>query len=325
MSGLMSKLLAAVALSMAGLPMAAPAAPNEFPTAPIRYVVPAPPGGLIDNMARMVAQGIGDGLGQPLVVENRAGGNTVIGADNVARSASDGQTWLAVSIMLAANATLQPKMPFDIRKDLVPVARLAVTPMGVAVPADSPYTTLPDLVNAAKSGKNLNFGTSGYGSPSHLGTAVLESVAGFKATHIPYKGGAPALNDLMGKQLDFIFVTISEAKPFITAGRLKLLAVASEKRLADFPNVPTTAEVGYPGAVMEGWTGVMAPGGTPQPIIDKIGAAVLAAASQPAFIKRAEDMGFVMALQGPAEFNKQFYGEVDRLGKLIEQQGIKME
>ncbi|OZI34093.1 ABC transporter substrate-binding protein [Bordetella genomosp. 10] len=308
-------------LLAAGLASAA----HAQPTGTVRYVVPAPPGGLIDNMARMVAQGIGDKLGRPIVIDNRPGGNTVIGADVVARSAPDGQTWLAVSIMLAANATLQPKMPFDIRKDLVPVARLAVTPMGVAVPANSPYHSLQELVNAAKGGKSLNYGSSGYGSPSHIGTALLEASAGFKANHIPYKGGMPALNDLMGGQLDFINVTISEAKPFIDSGKLRLLAVSSDKRLADYPNVPTTGEAGYQGAVMEGWTGVMVPGGTPAPVIRKIADAVLAAASKPEFVKRAESMGFVMAPQGPEAFNKQFYGEIDRLGHVIKTQNIKIE
>lgn len=300
-------------------------AATAFPNGPVRYMVPAPPGGLIDIMARMVAQGAGDRLKQSVVVENRPGGNTVIGADAVARSAPDGQTWLAVSITLAANATLMPNMSLDVRKDLVPVARLAVTPMGVVVPANSPYRSLDEIVKAAKGGKMLNYGSSGYGTPTHLATAMMEGVAGIKLNHIPYKGGAPALNDLIGGQLDFIIATLSEAKPFLDSGRLKLLSVTSPERVQAFPDAPTTAEGGYPGLLMEGWTGVMVPAGTPAPVIDRIAEVVLDTAKEPAFVRRAEEMGFVMAPQGPADFKRQFVSEVDRLRDLIQTRGIKME
>lgn len=295
-----------------------------FPSAPIKYVVPAPPGGLIDTMARLVSTSTTAAFKQPVIVDNKPGANTVLGADFVAKAAPDGHTWLAVSITLAANAGL-PGATFKADKSLVPVARLATTPMGFAVPANSPYNTVADLVGAAKAGKVLNFGSSGYGTPSHLALALYQGVTGVQANHIPYKGGAPALTDLVGGQLDATIVTISEAQQFIKAGRLKLLAITGDKRLADFPNVPTTAEAGYPGVLMTGWTGIMAPAGTPPDVVDKIADTVLAAAQQPDFVKRAESLGFVMGPQRPAEFGKFFQDEVARLGQLINEQKVRME
>lgn len=295
-----------------------------FPSAPIKYVVPAPPGGLIDTMARQVAQGVAGAFRQPVLVDNKPGANTVLGADFVAKSPPDGHTWLAVSISLAANASL-PGATFNPQKSLVPVARLAATPMGFAVPANSPYHSVGDLVKAAKAGKVLNFGSSGYGTPSHLALALFQSIAGVDASHIPYKGGAPALTDLVGSQLDCTIVTLSEAQQFIKGGKLRLLAIAGEQRQAEFPGVPTTAEAGYPGVVMTGWTGIMVPAGTPPAVVNRIADAVLAAARQPEFIKRTETLGFVPGPQGPAEFTKFFNDEVMRLGQLIRAQNVRME
>lgn len=297
---------------------------GAFPTAPIRYVVPAPPGGLIDTMARLVSSSTTGTLQQPVIVDNKPGANTVLGADFVAKAAPDGHTWLAVSITLAANASL-PGATFKADKSLVPVARLATTPMGFAVPANSPYNSVADLVSVAKTGTVLNFGSSGYGTPSHLALALFQGEAGVQANHIPYKGGAPSLNDLVGGQLDAIIVTISEAQQFIKAGKLKLLAITGDKRLADFPDVPTTAEVGLPGVLMTGWTGIMVPVGTPPAIVDKIANAVLAAARQPGFVQRAESLGFVMGPQGPEAFGRFFRDEVVRLGELIKTQNVRME
>lgn len=295
-----------------------------FPSAPIKYVVPAPPGGLIDTMARLVGTSTTGAFKQPVIVDNKPGANTVLGADFVAKAPPDGQTWLAVSITLAANASL-PGVTFKPEKSLVPVARLATTPMGFAVPANSPYKSVADLVQASKAGTTLNFGSSGYGTPSHLALALFQGVASINANHIPYKGGAPALTDLIGGQLDATIVTISEAQQFIKAGKLKLLAITGEKRLADFPNVPTTAEAGYPGVLMTGWTGIMVPAGTPAEVVNKIADTVLTAAQQPEFVKRAESLGFVMGPQRPAEFSKFFQDEVTRLGQLIKSQNVRME
>jgi tripartite-type tricarboxylate transporter receptor subunit TctC len=296
-----------------------------FPTGPVRYVVPAPPGGLIDIMARQIAQSAGNSLGQPLVIDNKPGGNTTVGAALVARAAPDGQTWLGSTISLAANASLVQKLPFDPKRDLIPVALLASTPMGIVVPANSPFDNIKDLVKVARDGKLLNYGTSGSGTPAHLGTAMFEGAAGFKGNHIPYKGGAPLLNDMLGGQLDFTLIALSEARQFIASGRLKLIAVSSPKRLKMYPDVPTIVEAGFPSVVMEGWTGIMVPGGTPQPIVDRIAQFVLGIVTTPEFTKRAEELGYVMSPLGPAEFRQKFNDDVDRLRALIQARGIKAE
>ncbi len=291
---------------------------------PIHYIVPAPPGGLIDSMARLASQGLTERLKQPIVIDNRPGANTVLGADLVAKSAPDGQTWLAVSSTLAANAGL-PGATFDSERLLTPVVRLAVTPMGVVVPVNSPYQSLGDLVKAVKGGKVLNVGSSGNGTPPHLALALFQSATGTQQTHVPYKGGSPSLVDLIGGQLDVVFSTLSESNGFIKGGKLRLLAVMSEKRLADYPNVPTTAEAGLPQLLMAGWTGIMVPSATPKTTVQKISDAAMALAKEPAFIKQAETAGFVIASQNAADFGRFYKDEVGRMRVLIKEQNIRMD
>ena len=308
--------LSAGVLAFAGLPARAETA--------IRYVVPAPPGGLIDSMARLAGQGLTERLKQPIVVDNKPGANTVLGADLVAKSAPDGQTWLAVSSTLAANAGL-PGATFDSEKLLTPVALLAVTPMGVVVPAHSPYHALGDLVKAVKGGKVLNVGSSGNGTPPHLALALFQSATGTQQTHVPYKGGSPSLVDLIGGQIDVVFSTLTESNGFIKGGKLRLLALMSEKRLADYPQVPTTAEAGLPGLLMAGWTGIMVPSATPQAVVQKISDAAVALARDPAFVKQAETAGFVVTPKGTAEFGRFYKDEVGRMRALIKEQNIRMD
>ncbi len=318
--------VAAAALVVCAGPAVLAQAPAlaAFPTGPVRYVVPAPPGGLIDTMARLVSQGLTDRLKQSVIIDNKPGANTVLGADLVAKSSPDGLTWLAVSSTLAANAGL-PGATFDSEKLLQPVVRLAVTPMGVVVPAHSPYKTFQDLLKAAKGGKVLNVGSSGNGTPPHLALALFQSATGTELTHIPYKGGSPSLVDLIGGQIDVVFSTLSESQGFIKGGKLRVLAVMSDKRLAEYPDVPTTAEAGLPGLLMAGWTGIMVPRATPRATVQKIADAALAVTREPAFVKQAETMGFVVAPQGPAEFDKFYRDEVGRMRVLIKAQNIRMD
>lgn len=302
---------------------AADSVAEAYPVKPIRYVVPAPPGGLIDAMARAIGNEISPVLGQAVVVDNRPGGNTNLGTEYVARSAPDGYTWLAVSMTLSANATLFPKLPFDPRKDFIPVARLALTPMGIAVPASSPYGSIQEVIQAARGGKTINVGSSGYGTPPHLALAMFESLTGTKLNHIPYKGGAQALNDLLGAQVDLMFTTLSESGQFIKAGKLKLLAVTSETRISDFPQIPTSAEAGVPGLRISGWTGMVMPARTPAPVVAKVSDAIMRVMSTPAMVNRLTAMGYVPAPQRPDEFAVFFNEEVYRWGTLIKEKNIK--
>lgn len=317
-----STLLAATLVAL-GPSQALAADADGYPQGPISYVVPAPPGGLIDTMARTVAETMGRELKQPVVIENKPGGNTNIGIAYVARAKPDGLTWLAVSSTLAVNATLFKQLPFDPEKDLIPVALFATTPMGMAVPANSPYNNVQDIIKAAKAGKVLNVGSSGFGTPPHLALVLFQRLTGAKFNHIPYKGGAPSLNDLVGGQLDLIFTTLSESRSFIHAGRLKLLAVSSSERVKEFPSVPTTGEQGLPDMLIAGWTGLMMPAGTPAPIVDGISARLVAEVAKPAMKQKLEDMGYVVAPQDHAQFTRFYRDEIRKWGDVIIQENIE--
>ena len=295
-----------------------------FADKPVHYIVPAPPGGLIDTMARLVGPGLTESLKESIVIENRPGANTVLGANLVAQAEPDGHTWLAVSSTLAANNGL-PGATFDSEALLKPVARLAVTPMGVVVPANSPYHSLQELVTAAKKGTILNVGSSGSGTPPHLALALFQRETSTQQTHVPYKGGAPSLMDLIGGRLDVVFSTLSESNGFIKGGKLRLLAVMSEERLADYPDVPTTAEADLPNLLMAGWTGIMVPIATPKATVQKISDAAVALTNDPAFVKKAEQLGFVVPSQGTDEFSKFYKSEMDRMRVLIKEQDIRID
>ncbi|XQU68810.1 hypothetical protein OJJOAM_001541 [Cupriavidus sp. H18C1] len=236
-----------VALS-AVVAVTAPAAaqgPADYPSKPIRYVVPFAPGGLTDIMARMVGHQLSEEWGKPIVIDNKPGGNANIGADQVAKAPADGYTWLAVTLTHASNVTLFPKLPFNMQKDLVPVARIASSPMTVVVPANSPIQSMKDLVEAARKGK-LNAGSSGNGTPPHLTLALFESLTGTKLTHVPYKGGAPSMTDLIGGQIDVVFSNFPESLAYVKGGKLRALAVTTRERHPLLPDVPTVGEVGFP-------------------------------------------------------------------------------
>lgn len=296
---------------------------NWQPTSPIRYVVPAPAGGLIDTMARLVEQGIRSQFKQPIVIDNRPGAGTVLGAQEVARSTPDGHAWLAMSIALAAH-TAMPASKFDVQKTLTPVVRLAVTPMGLAVPAASPFHSLQGIIQGAQERK-LNAASSGNGTPPHLALALFEDLAKISATHIPYKGGAPALVDLIGGQTDFGFVNLAEAQQHIKTGKLRLLSVVGAQRLPDFPEVPSTVELGLPGLRIAGWTGIMVPVGTPPQVVNTIANAALVTARRPEFVQRAAELGFVVDPLGPAAFQRFLGEEVAQLRQLIADRNLRMD
>lgn len=317
-----------VALSaITAVTAAAPAAaqgPADYPGKPIRYVVPFAPGGLTDIMARMVGHQLSEEWGKPIVVDNKPGGNANIGADQVAKAPADGYTWLAVTLTHASNVTLFPKLPFNMQKDLVPVARIASSPMTVVVPANSPIQSMKDLVEAARKGK-LNAGSSGNGTPPHLTLALFESLTGTKLTHVPYKGGAPSMTDLIGGQIDVVFSNFPESLAYVKGGKLRALAVTTRERHPLLPDVPTVGEVGFPDLLVENWTGLMMPAGTPKPIVDKVGAAVAKMVEVKSVRDRIVAAGFSPAPQASAPFADYFQGEVARWARLIDQKGIRAE
>jgi tripartite-type tricarboxylate transporter receptor subunit TctC len=305
------------------LPGLASAQGIDYPKAgsTIRYVVPFPPGGLTDVMARSVAQALGERWKVNVVVDNRPGGGGQIGADLVAKAAPDGYTLLAITLTHAANVTLFPKAPYNFSKDLKPVALLAGSPMLVVVPATSRIQTFGELLAAARSGP-LNAGSSGNGTPPHLTLALFNDIAKTNVQHVPYKGGAPAMTDLVGGQLDVVFSNFPESFPHVKSGTRRARAIARVARHPAMPDVPTTSEAGMPALLVENWTAVMAPGGTSDLIVDKLDTEIVKIMLNPEIEERARTQGFRVDARPAGKFAAFLNEEVQRWAKIIKAANI---
>ncbi len=301
------------------LPGTAAWAQADYPKAgsTLRYTVPFPPGGLTDVMARQVGQQLGSRWGLSVLIDNKPGSGGQIGADVVAKSPGDGYHLLAITLTHAANVTLfKGRAPYDFQRDLKPVALLAGSPMLVVVPAASPIKDFKDLVAQAKARK-LNAGSSGNGTPPHLTLALFADTLKADMQHVPYKGGAPSMVDLIGGQLDVVFSNFPESIAHVKSGKLRALAIASATRHPLLPDVPTTAEAGMPALAVENWTAIMAPAATPDAVVAKLGAEVLAIMAAPDMAERARTQGFRVDARGPAEFSAFLAAEVERWGRVI--------
>jgi tripartite-type tricarboxylate transporter receptor subunit TctC len=303
----------------AGL-LAGPAlAQADYPKAgtTLRYIVPFPPGGLTDVMARQVGQQLGTRWGLNLVVDNKPGNGGQIGADAAAKSPGDGYHLLAITLTHAANVTLfKGRAPYDFQRDLKPVALLAGSPMLVVVPAASPIKDFKDLMAQARQRK-LNAGSSGNGTPPHLTLALFADTLKVEVQHVPYKGGAPSMTDLIGGQLDVIFSNFPESIAHVKSGRLRALAIASAERHPLVPEVPTTAEAGMPQLAVENWTAIMVPSATPDGLVARLGAEVLAIMAGAEIAERARTQGFRVDARGPKDFAPFLKDEIDRWGRII--------
>ncbi len=302
---------------LVALPGHAQAPDYPKPGATIRYVVPFPPGGLTDVMARLVGQQLGERWKLNVVIDNKPGSGGIIGADAVAKAAPDGYTLLAITMTHAVNATLaKGKAPYDFQKDLKPVALLAGSPMLVVVPAASPIKDFKDLMAAAKA-RPLNAGSSGNGTPPHLTLALFNELTKAEVQHVPYKGGAPAVTDLIGGQLDVIFSNFPESIAHVKSGKLRALAIASGSRHPLVPEVPTTAEAGLAALQVDNWTAIMAPGNTPDAIVQKLAAEVLQIVASADVEEKARTQGFRVDARGPDKFGPFVRDEVERWAKVI--------
>jgi len=306
------------------LVFAGAAAAQSYPNRAVRIVVPFAAGGGTDVMARNIAQKLNEAWAQPVVVENRTGAGGIIGADAGGKSPPDGYTFLMGTTTTAINASLVVKPPYDMQRDLQPVAMLSFYPMAAVVLADSPVRSLQDLV-ALSHKQSLSAGSGGNGTPQHLVLEMFKGATGAKILHVPYKGGNPALVALLGAQNDVVFSLWPECLPHVQAGKLRALAVTTRARLAQMPDLPTTAEAGFPSVEATGWQGVMVRAGTPKDIVARINAQVSSIMAMPDMKSRVVDQGFIPVTMGVGETEKFVSADVERWGKIIRDGNIKAE
>jgi tripartite-type tricarboxylate transporter receptor subunit TctC len=316
--------LLGVALAAAALPAAAQAQAQAYPNRPLKIVVPYAAGGAVDIVARIVGQALAEELKQPVIVDNRPGASANIGMEAVAKAPADGYTLLMASNGLTTNMALFPDLSFDGRRDFAPVARVGYAPLVIVVPAASPAKTLKDLLAQAKAKPgDLTYASAGNGSSGHLAGELLKTTAGIDVLHVPYKGGAPAITDLLGERISFMPINPLEVIAHVRSGKLRALAVASDKRLPLLPDVPTTAEAGLPGFEATVWWGLVAPAKTPRDVVAKLNAETNRALADPATAKRLADAGVVVT-GGTAEDFAAFIGrQADLWSGVIRKAGIR--
>jgi tripartite-type tricarboxylate transporter receptor subunit TctC len=307
----------------AGLLLATAAVAQGYPTKPIRFILPYPPGGGTDIVVRMIAPRLSQGFGQPVVIDNKPGSSTVLGTDLLAKAPPDGYT---IGLYTTFDPVLFPKLPFDQFKDFEPITQLVALPFVLVARPSLNVKTLPELVALAKANPGkLNYASIGNGTAHHISMEWLKSTAGINMTHIPYKGVAPALLDLVGGQVDLMFTGTSSAAPYTKAGKLVPLAMSSAKRSASFPATPTVAESGYPEFDFVAWYGLAAPAGTPRDIVMRINREVTAALLQPEVQEKLLGLGVVSAPSTPAEFTAFIRADAQKLNHIIRTSGIKPE
>ena len=301
-------------------------AAQNYPTRPIRIIVPYAPGGSTDVVFRLLAPRLAEDLGQTVVVDNRPGGSSTIGLDLAAKSPPDGHTWGTPNITFGANPSLIKKMPFDSEKDLVPVSQVTVVTMVLSLHPSVPARSVKQLIALAKARPGeLNFGSAGNASANHLATAKFMHMSGINLTHIPYKGGGPAVISLVSGETSMLFATIPSAIQHIQGGRLRGLAVSRAQRNPALPDVPTVAEAGVPGYEAIEWNGVMVPAGTPAAVIRRIHQAIAKALAAPAMKDRIVQVGAEVVGSSPEEFAAFIKSEFSAWAKVVKEVGITVE
>jgi tripartite-type tricarboxylate transporter receptor subunit TctC len=306
--------------------LASPAiAADEFPSKPIRLIVPFPPGGPNDIIARVVGQRMSEIVKQPVIIDNRGGQAGVLGTDAVAKAAPDGYTIGIVSASAIVISPSMEKIAYDPQKDLQPITLVATVPEMLVVAKDVPATNMSELVALAKAqpGK-LNFASAGVGGLPHLAGELFKLTAKIDIVHVPYRGAAPAINDLLGQQVQMTFLDLPVILPQIKAGNLKPIALGARERARQAPDVPTTAEVGMPDLLIENWYGMIGPAGLPRAVLDKINRVAVEAMSDPSIKDKLGDQGLTLMPQKPEEFRAFIAKDAIRWAKVIKDSGVEM-
>jgi len=301
---------------------------QAWPARPIRLVVPLPPGGSPDYLARLLSEKLQPVLGQPLVVENKPGASGHIARDFVAKAPADGYTLLMSEASHVISAAVGAKLPYDPIRDFEPIALIATIPFGLTVNANTPVRTLKEFVDYAKAApKPLTYGTAGVGSPHHFAVELLSSATGIKVTHVPYKGSAGIIPALLSGEIDFSIAAVNSLLPHFRSGKLRPIAMAGSSRTAALPDVPTIAEAGpLPGYAMEVWLGVMAPAGTPRPIIDRLNAEINKIVRDPKVVKeRLNPVGLEPLGSTPERMLEVMKTELGKYQKVARDAHIKAE
>ena len=321
-----SRLVARWSAGLLAAGFAAAALAQSYPAKPVRIVVPYPPGGPNDIVARTVGQKLSEQLGQPVIVDNKPGASGNIGAESVAKSPADGYTLLLLTTGHTINPSLYPKLGYDLEKDLAPVTQLTAGPMVVIVNPALPAGNIKELISLAKAKPGtLNFGSAGNGSSTHLAPELFSSMAGIKMNHIPYKGSAPAMTDLMAGQIQVAFDFMISAMPHVKSGKVKALAVTSTTRSPVAPELPTVAESGVPGFEVIGWNGLVAPAATPKEVVARLNAELKKALEQPNVKARFAAQGFSATWTPPEKFGAYIQAEHTKWAKVVKDSGAKID
>ena len=299
----------------------------DWPSRPVRFVVPFPPGGSNDQLARLLGARLAEITGQTFVVDNRQGASGAIGTALVAKAPADGYTYLFAFDTHAINPALYPNLPYDTIRDFAPVMLIGTAPQCIAAHPSSRYKNMSEVIRTAKvKPDSVSFGSTGSGTLGHLMMMLLQKEGGFKAVHVPYKGFAPMAQDVMGGQLDMGLGTVAVLSPFVASGRLRGLAVSSETRSPAMPDVPTLSEQGFPGFSGLSWWGVFAPAHTPRPVLTKVHAELAKTINAPDLRKRlGEQLGITVITSSPEALQKFVVSEAERWGKVVRENQIRAD
>lgn len=319
-----TRTVALCAAALLGLGTATATLAQTYPSKPVKLLVGFAPGGAMDIVARTIGQKMAQGLGQPVVIENKPGAASNIAIHQLIDSPPDGYTIMLVANGLAANPLLYTQQPFDPNKDVTPISLVARLPVVIAANPKSEVTSIAKLVEISKSKPgSLSYGSPGNGSTPHLAVELFARGAGIQLTHVPYKGGKPAINDVLGGQLPLVAVNAVEVQPLWEAGKLRVLAALSAQRVATMPSVPTIAESGYPGFEANVWHAAIAPRGTPPAVVDKLNAEIHKALADPEVKARLASLGAEVAPSTPQELATLVRTEHERYAKIVREADIK--